>query len=67
MPNNKRKKLDKRGVKCLFVGYARDARGYKLYDLTTGKFFISRDVIFDEESVVEVNENTRNGKTCQHQ
>jgi hypothetical protein len=33
---------------CIFLGYPISQKGYKLYDLTTHKFFTSRDVIFHE-------------------
>ena len=43
-----RKKLDKKGQKCIFVGYSEDTKAYKLYDPVTRKFIIIRDVKFME-------------------
>ena len=38
VPNELRKKLDKKGHKCIFVGYSEDTKAYKLYDLVTRKY-----------------------------
>ncbi|KAF7840931.1 BURP domain-containing protein BNM2A-like [Senna tora] len=43
-------KFDPRSKKCMFVGYAADCRGYKLFDLEEGNIFVSRDVVFYEDS-----------------
>lgn len=34
--------------KCVFVGYPFGQKGWRLYDLTTKEFFVSRDVKFIE-------------------
>jgi hypothetical protein len=51
VPESKRKKLDDRGEKCIFLGYSEESKAYKLYNPLTKKSVVSRDVIFDEESV----------------
>ena len=43
-----RKKLDKKGQKCIFVGYSEDTKVYKLYDPVARKVIISCDVQFVE-------------------
>ena len=48
IPDELRKKLDKKGQKCIFVGYSEDTKAYKLYDPVTRKVIISRDVQFVE-------------------
>jgi len=50
-------KLDARAVKCIFIGYLKGVKGYKLWKMELGgsKFIISRDVAFDE---------TRMGMNC---
>jgi hypothetical protein len=39
-----RKKLNKKGHKCIFVGYSKETKGYKLYDPVARKVIILRDV-----------------------
>ncbi|RVW24539.1 Retrovirus-related Pol polyprotein from transposon TNT 1-94 [Vitis vinifera] len=46
----KRGKLDERAEKGVFVGYAAESKGYRIYSLSRMKIVISRDVHFDENS-----------------
>ena len=46
VPNEMRRKLDKKGHKCIFVSYLEDTKVYKLYDPVTRKVTISHDVQF---------------------
>ena len=48
VPREKRKKLDKKTTKCIFVGYLDNSKGFKLYDPAKQLMFRSRDVSFDE-------------------
>ena len=41
-----RKKLNEKGVKCIFIGYSLESKAYTLYDPITKKIIISRDVEF---------------------
>ena len=53
--DTKRKKLDPKAKKAIFVGYG-DAHGYKayrLYDPHTNTFFFSRSVLFDEDTILQ--------------
>jgi hypothetical protein len=43
-----RKKLDKKGHKCIFFGYSEDTKAYKLHDPITRKVIISSNVQFEE-------------------
>ena len=47
-PYNSRK-LEFRSKRCVFLGYSNLHKGYKCLDISTGRVYISRDVVFDEE------------------
>lgn len=49
--DEKQKKLDNKGVKCIFLGVSKPSKAYKLYNSTTKKIIISRDVLFDKKNV----------------
>ena len=40
-------------MKCIFLGYKYGVKGYKLWCPETKKLVISRDVIFDETSMIQ--------------
>lgn len=44
-----RKKLDSKGEKCVFIGYCDESKAYKLYNPSTKKLIVSRDVQFIED------------------
>ena len=47
---DQRKKLDPKAKKCIFLGYAAQRKGYRLYDVKTSSVIHSRDVVFNESS-----------------
>ena len=49
IPNEQKSKLDDKSQKYIFIGCDENSKGYKLYNPTTRKTIISRDIIFDEE------------------
>ncbi|CAL9026855.1 unnamed protein product [Prunus brigantina] len=50
VPNPQRQKLDLASKRCVFLGYGSCEKGYRLYNITTEKVIISRDVVFNEEA-----------------
>ena len=42
-------KLQFRSKQCVFLGYSNLHKGYKCLDISTGRVYISRDVVFDED------------------
>jgi hypothetical protein len=48
--------------KCIFLGYADGVKGYRLWcsDPRLPKFIISRDVIFDESSLLHPSDKCQN-------
>ncbi|KAJ6937917.1 hypothetical protein NC652_012263 [Populus alba x Populus x berolinensis] len=49
IPDARRRKLDDKSEKCIFVGYGERRMGYRLYNPITKKVITSRDVIFEED------------------
>ena len=49
----KEDKLDPIAKKCLFVGFKKGIKGFKIWDPTDRKFLFSRDVTFDEASMLK--------------
>ncbi|KAH7846118.1 hypothetical protein Vadar_010191 [Vaccinium darrowii] len=43
-------KFDKKAIRCIFVGYSGERKGWKCCDPTTGRCYTSRNVVFDEAS-----------------
>ena len=51
IPNQKRKKLDDKREKCIFLGVSDQSKAYKLYNPNTKKILLSRDVVFYEYQI----------------
>jgi len=47
---DERKKLDSKATKCIFLGYATQRKGYRLYNTKTATIIHSRGVVFNESS-----------------
>ncbi|CAA7043512.1 unnamed protein product [Microthlaspi erraticum] len=45
----KRVKFDERATRCVFLGYSHSQKGWRVYDLEREEYFVSRDVVFNEE------------------
>lgn len=48
VPDTERQKLDKKAVRLRFVGYANNAKGYRMFDEEKQKILIRRDVVFNK-------------------
>ncbi|KAL1213897.1 Retrovirus-related Pol polyprotein from transposon TNT 1-94 [Cardamine amara subsp. amara] len=49
VPIEKRRKLDDKSKRGVFIGYSSESKGYRILLLDEEKIEVSRDVIFDEE------------------
>ena len=58
-------KLDLRAKKGVFVSFKRGIKGFKIWDPTDKKFLLSRDVTFDEASMLKpkVSQQVETSKT----
>ncbi|KAE8676041.1 hypothetical protein F3Y22_tig00111634pilonHSYRG00007 [Hibiscus syriacus] len=50
VPDHLRSKFDKKAVRCIFVGYDSQRKGWKCCDQISGRCYTSRNVVFDEAS-----------------
>jgi hypothetical protein len=48
VPKENRSKPDKKEVKCIFIGYKKGMKGYKLWDPASRKTMYNQDVVFRE-------------------
>jgi hypothetical protein len=48
IPDEKRKTLQRKSEKCIFVGYSEDVKGYRLLQTHCNETIVRRDVKFDE-------------------
>lgn len=53
IPKDERSKLDGKARECIFLGYADEKFGYRLWDLENKKVIRSRDVVFLEDQTIE--------------
>lgn len=49
--DEKRTKTESKSIKCIFIGYSREQKAYRLYDPKAKNFIVSRDVIFDKDGI----------------
>ncbi|KAE8673805.1 hypothetical protein F3Y22_tig00111772pilonHSYRG00229 [Hibiscus syriacus] len=58
VPADERSKLDAKSKECSFLGYKKGVKGFKLWDPIAKKIVISRDVVFDEQSMLQQKKDT---------
>ena len=49
IPKEDWRKLDSKAIRCTFIGYCSQYKAYRLFNPSTHKIFVSRDVIFHEQ------------------
>ena len=59
VPKHERTKLDPKSKRYIFVGYGDGTKGFRLWDPTTRKIIINRDVRFNESSLVQLDVDRR--------
>ncbi|KAE8665560.1 PLAC8 family protein [Hibiscus syriacus] len=50
VPDHLQSKFDKKAVRCIFVGYDSQRKGWKCCDPISERYYTSRNVVFDEAS-----------------
>ncbi|KAE8721159.1 hypothetical protein F3Y22_tig00016637pilonHSYRG00027 [Hibiscus syriacus] len=58
VPANERSKLDAKSKECIFLGYKKGVKGFKFWDPVAKKIMISRDVVFDEQPMLQQKKDT---------
>ena len=66
VPQQHRRNLDDKAVKCIFVGYSSESKGYRLYHPQTKRILVSRDVVFVEDAVQPLLSCTKNTDVGSH-
>ena len=56
MQSGERSKLDSRSRKCIFIGFEKSVKGYRLWDPNLKKTVTNKDVIFDDAFMLKQNE-----------
>ena len=49
IPNAKRSKLEDKSVTCVLFGVNNESKGYRMFDPTTNKIIVSRNVAFEKD------------------
>ena len=65
VPESRRRELDAKAHRAIFVGNPHGVKGYKLYDLEEKKFIVSRDVQFFEENFDHFHEKAKSEDASQ--
>jgi transposase InsO family protein len=49
VPDSRRVKLDAKSLKCILLGVNEESKAYRLFNPTSNKIIVSRDVVFEED------------------
>ena len=52
-PADERSNLDPKSIKCIFLGYNNEVKGYRLWNPEAQKIVFSKDVVFDENHMLK--------------
>jgi len=58
--SQKSNKLESKSKKCIFIEFTKGVKGFRLWDPEKKSAFTSRDVIFDEDSMLREKSGTEN-------
>lgn len=61
IPEAKRTKLDNKSCKCIFLGFSEESKAYRMYNPTSKKILVSRDVVFEESKNWDWGRNDEDG------
>ena len=57
--SQKRNKLESKSKKCIFIGFTKGVKSFRIWDLEKRSTFTSRDVVFDEELMLQESQRQR--------
>jgi len=61
-PENNKNKLDPRAKRCIFLGFKAGTKGYIVIDAQTREIFVSKNVLFYEQSFYQVIDKSEQNK-----
>jgi len=56
--SQKRNRLDSKSKKCIFIGFTKGVKSFRLWDLEKKNAFTSKDVVFNEKSILQEKSET---------
>ena len=63
IPDVKRKKLDEKSVRCVFLGVSGESKAFRMYDPEAKKIIVSWDVVFEDKEKWDWNK-PKQGTRC---